>query len=150
MNEPANKNIVKGESYRYAIDRMHQAIREEYFLEAITLCESIVTDRIYSVCHGRRAKKLRGANKETLGGVLDKWTPRDEEETNLHYRVNAWREKRNAALHGACRSEPLTPTKPTHEFLVQARQAADEGLELVNDVKTWQRRVKPKPIVFQS
>lgn len=41
------KNIQKYDSYKYAYDQIRAAINARFYLEAITIEESILADRLY-------------------------------------------------------------------------------------------------------
>lgn len=43
-----SKNMTKYESYKFAFDRIEEALNENFPFEAIVLEESIITDRLQS------------------------------------------------------------------------------------------------------
>jgi len=61
------KNYTKYESYRFAFDQIDRAIKDGYFLEAITIEESILADRLISFL---QLKGISANERFTLGKCL--------------------------------------------------------------------------------
>lgn len=84
--------------YREARDRVQGALANGYWLEAITLIESLLSDRLES-----RASYLAGENKgfQNLGPLLNDL--RDLERVpafrELEQDIDEWRVARNSAIH---------------------------------------------------
>lgn len=96
-------------TYKASINRVKKAIEEEYYLEAITLCESLIADRLES-----RLNHLTDSDDfsfKTLGCLHDGIR---KHETNIELiqlvesrkgRLDIWRDKRNKALHAIAKIE---------------------------------------------
>lgn len=90
--------------YREAYDRISKAINDKYFLEAITLTESLLTDRLES-----HATSLLGedCSFKTLGELIGKI--KEENDTQLRELVTcdvkSWKKTRNKALHEMTKME---------------------------------------------
>jgi hypothetical protein len=139
------KNGPKGESYSFAFKRINHAIEEEFYLEAITLCESIISDRLLSYVNFHRAKPL--AEKEGLGKLtreLSRLTHGSVQwkDSDLIVRLDEWRDKRNLLVHGAAKSLPGTPTMPVDEFQFIAKETAKKGKSLARDMCRWHANSK--------
>lgn len=84
--------------YRAAWNRVEQATTAGYHLEAITLLESLVADRMES-----RAGYLTGQNEgfKTLGKLVKIFREHERVDglRGVVDRIDRWREQRNAALH---------------------------------------------------
>lgn len=136
------KNMRKGESYRFAFGRINAAIEQGFYLEAITLSESIIADRLLSYCTW--ADQRRIGTRTSLSTLIAAWRRlatngpiwKDEDLGNA---VDAWREARNACVHGAAKSEPGSPTTPTAEYTDTAKRTANEGKRLARSVCDWHR-----------
>ncbi len=84
--------------YKKAIVQFNNAIEAGYYLEAITICESLITDRLESRCeelnHPHAFKNL-GALLRKLNQIETDHELRQVIFTDL----DDWRENRNTALH---------------------------------------------------
>jgi len=134
------KNISKGLSYTFALKQMNRAHEKGFFLEVVTIAESIINDRVCSVVHGRRPAYLRDPERATLGILLHGWQPIDGGEAKLRELVLRWTKLRNRALHGLCKSVPGQPTEPVAEFVENSRKCAEEGISLVHSILSWHRK----------
>ena len=142
-----NKNMPKYFTYRYAIDQINKAIDAGFFLEAITIEESILVDRLYRFCRDNKMKKM--AEKATLGDTIQcikKISDEVQQAEKIDFldELDCFREKRNTCLHQIAKSEPGEPTMPFEEFLNLARKTALDGRELTQKVGNWSKRYNRK------
>ena len=140
-------NAPKYSSYAYAFKRINQALENEYYLEAITICESIITDRLLS--YGEYITEKYIGDKATLGNVITKIKKNkkfviNEEAENLLEEVDAWRNKRNSAVHSVAKSKPGTATQSVEEFLDEAKLCAQIGKKLARKVCDWHKMTNLK------
>lgn len=141
------KNMPKYYTYRYAIDQINKAIDAGFFLEAITIEESIIVDRLYRFCWDNGLTK--SASQATLGTVetFIKRIP-DEiqrvEQIDFLEELDRFRQNRNTCLHQIAKSDPGEPTMPFEEFINLARSTAIEGKALMKKISNWSRRYKRK------
>jgi len=138
-------NSTKYASYSYAFKQINKAINDEYFLEAITICESIITDRLLSYGEYLTADKI--GDKATLGNVLIKIKKNkkfiiNEETKKLIEEVDKWRIKRNSCVHSIAKSDPGTPTATIDDFLAGSKICADEGKKIARKVCDWHKKTK--------
>jgi len=93
--------------YAIAWRRVHDACKAGYHLEAITLLESLLSDRMES-----RARHLTGANQgfRPLGQLVQIFKTNEREPLFLDLvgRIDIWRSKRNRALHELVKFESGT------------------------------------------
>jgi hypothetical protein len=92
--------------YRKGISRINDSINSGYYLEAITLCESLIADRLES-----RLKFLTNTDKysfETLWN-LQEGVRKYETDIGLisliNWNLDSWRKDRNNALHAIAKLE---------------------------------------------
>ncbi len=144
-------NFLKYLSYREAWARIRQAQQQKFFLEAVTLEESIMTDRLicYLVITGaiEPAKELH--QYPSFGQLITIWRQvhpqlisirvKSTDFNNLQQSVNDWRKRRNLVVHGMVKSHPGTATAYIMDFLEEAKLAAKEGELLARAVSHWVR-----------
>ena len=104
--EPKNKGqIGRFLRYRSAFERLDAALEEGWFLEAITLEESIISDRLISTLH-HLGKNVNP--KIHLKDLIDK-NRRLFENSEFNFcgtifdDLDEWRLKRNACVHSYCK-----------------------------------------------
>lgn len=145
------KNMPKFRAYKLAFDMMKEALEKKCPLQAITIAESILTDRLSSTLNVGRSKKTA---RDTLGKVLGEWHPKrpdaprnanarlfDAEMEGLYQRLEAWWGERNALLHGIAKSaQGEKPEIEAADFMSRAMKAAKEGLALVRKVDAWTKK----------
>lgn len=149
---PPKGNAAKYLSYREAWARIKIANREGFYLEAITLQESIITDRLisYLTVVGEIQTPTEVHKYPSFGNLIQLWKKQNpivievEGQTiSLQEAVEQWRILRNQAVHGMVKSHPGTPTASIEDFLAVAARAANEGTILAKAVSKWCGR-KPK------
>lgn len=140
MSETA-KNFAKQASYQFVFAMIKDAIRHNYPLQAITLEESVMADRLWSALHasGHQVK-----NHETVGRALADWKKGknfDEEMNSLKPQIEQWWKDRNELLHGLAKSDQgCAPEIRPEEFDEKAGATARFGLELTNAVSNWSKK----------
>ncbi len=155
VKQEINGNSEKYESYREAWARIKQAKDNDFFLEAITIQESIISDRLISFlsrpdASDDFAEAREGGRFISFSNLIKHW--RSEFPTgiesgkysNLINAVDKWRKARNAAIHTIVKSDPGEPTKQIDSFLQEAKKVAEDGEKLAKEVCAWRQREKRK------
>ena len=148
-------NFEKYESYREAWARIKQAQDNDFFLEAITIQESIISDRLISfLSRPGASNSFTGARENgkfvSFQKLIQHWRSefplgiKSGEYPSLIDAVNQWREARNSAIHAIVKSDYGEPTKQIDSFLQEAKKVAEDGENLAREVCAWQRREKRK------
>jgi Arc/MetJ-type ribon-helix-helix transcriptional regulator len=145
-------NSSKYKSYREAWSRIKQAQENQFFLEAITIQESIISDRLISFLAGSNAKNTLIKDKRgrwpSFGNLIQRWEsefseePKSKETQNLENLINAvdqWRNDRNEAIHAIVKSDPGEPTQDIDLFLRIAKEVAEQGTHLAKEVCKWHK-----------
>lgn len=120
--------------YRSVIDRYNEAYKSGYYLEAITLMESLITDRLESllVYHG-----LITPNKAfmTLGSCIN-IIRRSQEilSEKLIDEIDEWKNSRNHALHEMAKIEEGDSAVFNQRY-VSLQSVAQKGYVLFNSIK---------------
>lgn len=112
--------------YKQAISQFNRAIEQGFYLEAITICESMISDRLESRCV--ELNKPQGF--EPLGKLI-KTLKQVEVDNELREVVisdlDEWRKSRNTALHEIVKFEK--GEFPDWENRVEAsKEYAEEGM----------------------
>ena len=149
-------NIEKGKSYKLALEQAQKAIRAKCFLEAITIEESLLADRLWSTLNvGRTPQK----KIPTLGVALEKWHPCKPDKNGnpipphknaclfqgemecFYPSLRCWWNKRCDLLHGIGKaSQGNAPGILAKDFQDEAESVARFGLMAFRYVDAWVKR----------
>jgi hypothetical protein len=147
-------NVVKYLSYREAWTRIKQAQEQGFYLEAVTLEESIITDRLISYLVGVGAiERANDQHKyQTFARLIEEWKllqtypicirVKSIEFQDLQTSVDDWRKRRNKVVHGMVKSYPGMATDDILNFLEEAKQTAKAGEILARAVSSWIKKSK--------
>jgi hypothetical protein len=106
--------IKKEERSKNIVERINESINQEFYLEAIALEESCISDRLSLALYSK--------------GFLPK---------NLKCDVDSWRKERNRSIHNLVRSSPLEDMIDLEELDLLAAHTAKSGLKLLDGVNIW-------------
>lgn len=139
------KNTAKYLSFAEAWRRIKAATEGDFYFEVVTLCESIISDRLLSYVLGTNAKSKCDV-KTTFAQLIKEWcrlangTLPQHEGEDLGVKVDKWRLERNKIVHGLVKSAPGSPTAPLSKFIEDAGNAARNGVSLAKAVSNWHKR----------
>jgi hypothetical protein len=159
-------NANKYDSYREAFARIKAAQEAGFYLEAVTIEESVISDRVTSwlsanAISGKAPPRTGAPFKQLIVRWRELWQASHPEETETTKRIDAidqWRECRNTLVHAIAKSAPGTATIPVDQFLELAKRVAKEGEQHAKAVKKWHagefaklypKAGKPKPAPSQ-
>ena len=142
-------NRTKYISYRRAYERIALSIEHGFFLEAIAIEESIISDRLRSfVSYVQNAeigdhvpfgkivvRWINNLNKDNKSKDENRW----DYDENLLSDVKTWVDRRNFALHSIVKSQPGTATMDIEEFLIESEKTARMGSRLSRMVSDWSK-----------
>lgn len=144
-------NAAKYFSHREAWGRIKRAIGHGFFLEAVTLEESVITDRLFSyfcktgvldperkayISFGRLVELLMKHESEPICDPI-----RNPRFTNLQQSLLEWKNDRNHVVHGIVKSAGERHDDVL-DFIREAERIAREGEQIANSVNNWHRRYK--------
>lgn len=146
----ATGNAAKHYSYREAWARIGAAQGHGFYLEAVTLVESMITDRLISHLSrvGALTRQTELHKYPSLSRLIQMWrvqcpTPIAARHfTDLQAAVDTWRQTRNKVVHGMVKSHPGEATDGIDDFLAAAKVTAAEGVILARAVHNWSRQFK--------
>ena len=138
----------KKERYTEAFARIDLSISSEHYFEAITIEESIISDRIASFLDSMNLLKVDDLHRQSFASLTTLWkfavlSPGAiwEPCEGLIKQVDEWRKQRNKYVHGLVRFPHQKANIPTtNEFLHGAKDAAVKGKELSRSVSNWRSR----------
>ena len=141
-------NAAKYFSCREAWGQIKKARAHGYNLEAITLEESIISDRLVSFLV--RVGEIKPDDKcvNILHQLILKWKKRVPDPIkskyfpNLQDAVEKWSKERNKFLHGMAKSVPGTGHQDVLDFKKEAEFAAMQGERLANLLQNWYKSYK--------
>jgi hypothetical protein len=151
-------NIAKGLSYAEAWRRINAAYDQGFYFEVVTLCESILSDRLLSYIIGVDPA-CRFNTKTPFGNLILKWKKlakaRNEKlpefinlklgipwSSELGDAVDTWRNQRNEVIHGLTKSTPGASTPPVESFITRVKNAAELGRLLARKVSRWHEQMR--------
>jgi hypothetical protein len=139
------KNYPKYSSYKNAFDHIKLSIDTGFYLEAITIEESILCDRLLRFCIENGYS--RSADRATLGHeiayIKDKLRNHlDEEGFTFLIDLESFWVSRNICLHQIAKSEPGEATQDFEEILGQAKVTSILGNQLAKKVTKWAGKYK--------
>ncbi len=144
-----DKNAAKYFSYREAWGRIRQSIGCGYYLEAITLEESIISDRLISyLVRVGAVKPDAKLQTQPLARLIKEWKNHVPEAIcdsfchDLQSEIDEWRVHRNEVVHGMVKSIPGTDHKDILNFKKEAELVALKGERLAKSLCNWCKKIK--------
>lgn len=142
-------NANKYFSYREAWGRIRKAQGHGFYLEAVTLEESIIADRLISfLIRSGVVQADARVERQGFGQLVQLWVKSVPDpiptkySADLRLSIDEWRKGRNEVIHGMAKSVPCSDHKDPLDFLSKAKAVAVKGEVLALDVSSWCRKVK--------
>jgi glycyl-tRNA synthetase beta subunit len=126
---------------------MKKAIEGKFYLEAITIQESIITDRLLNFVIRNNIKNISEEELHKPIAYLNKLIEHCKsyfEDVNLCNELNEFRKSRNNCIHAMVKSYPGNPTQKVSEFQKLARETSLSGKILTRKVDAWHTRMKKR------
>jgi hypothetical protein len=150
-NEKLPKNLPKFFSYAMAWGWIKRAIAHRFFLEAVTLEESIIADRLISyLCRVRALHPDRSLERLNFGNLIASWKKivpapiTDPFFPDLQCAADEWRKRRNHVVHGTVKSMPGSVHHDIGTFKEEAERCAKDGQRIAMSICNWCEREKRK------
>lgn len=135
-------NLAKYISYKEAWARIKDANRKGFHFEVVTICESIISDRLQSYVLGVTIGTSSNEHY-TFKKLISKWRSLEngkvpyKKSADLSMEVDEWRKARNEVVHGLVKSKPGQATENVESFLLKAEKTAQAGMVLARQVSDW-------------
>jgi len=104
---------VKHSSYALVFGWMKRALAHGFYLEAVTIAESVISDRLISqLCRLGALDPGVSVEKHSLGRLMTIWESavpepiRDAHFEELQSAADTWRLRRNRVVHGIVKTAP--------------------------------------------
>lgn len=127
--------------YKASIDQYQKALKDGYFLECITLMESLIKDRLESI-HNEIHNKDNGIDL-TLCGISEILVVLNE--ATLKTRLDIWRKDRNVALHAMAKLQECSGVT-FEERYKSLYDIAEKGYELFKAIDSVIRKYRKEQI----
>ncbi|MFM1787196.1 MAG: hypothetical protein RL228_1146 [Actinomycetota bacterium] len=123
-----SSKISKGILIKKAVSRAKRAHRAGFYLETISLCDSIIGNRMNSIVRDSSGEKFKSpgigfGSREINRLGIPIFT------TDLLVQTNEWSRKRNSSLHGISRLEDFESSS-WRSRLNACKQVSEEGIQL--------------------
>ena len=140
----------KSGRYAFAHTRIQEAMKAGFYLEALTITESMISDRLLA-----SGEYLMGEERDvrtSLYELLKKHREYEElsgaaqvareGEEDIFKQLDSWRRERNKLIHGVAKCLPgfENELETTMDLMERARAQAAEGLRLFRKLDDWLRR----------
>ncbi len=126
---------------------MKKAIEGKFYLEAITIQESIITDRLLSFVIRKELINTSDSKLLIRNISLNNLTKLSKEhfdDVALITELDEFRFSRNNCIHAMVKSFPGNPTQKVSEFQKLAKETSLSGRVLTRKVDAWHTRMKKK------
>lgn len=118
--------------YRHVLGRINTCVDSGFYIEAVSLMESFITDRLESYMLAHEVPVLSGDSfYKRIKSLMDSDTDFDKE---LLKSIDVWRKMRNTAVHGMAKFKSLEEADWTKKMEC-IENAAKEGKKLLGPVK---------------
>lgn len=128
--------------YKLAFDRLDEALEEGWLLEAISLEESIIFDRLISTLRrlGREPSAQQSLNNLINKAKMTFAENGDESYDSFFARLHEWRRNRNDCVHGFCKLDDHAYSESSAEvFSEKMWETAKTGRDLVDLTRNLSR-----------
>ena len=127
--------------YKASIDQYQKALKDGYFLECITLMESLIKDRLESIYneihHQDDTSKMPFGRMSNILNDLD--------ETELKVKLDEWIQKRNCAIHAMAKLQEYSGVTFEVRY-ISLQDIAEEGYELLKAIDSAIRKYRKEQL----
>ena len=144
------KNKSKWASYKLAYEHIDAAIKQGFYIEALALAESIISDRLESAVKGKEINTKNRKEPVSFAGLIQvvEENPREFKELHVYLAkkhlkfdaVDVWRKNRNKFVHNVVRGLPgQARPVPASEYDSRGKEAAETGKKLARLICDWSK-----------
>jgi len=138
----------KQKRYKEAYTRINSSISSGHYFEAITIEESIISDRLASFLVATDSLATDYIHNQSFASLITLWRLATKNPGSiwencdvLIKKVDAWRKERNKYVHGLVKfSNQQTNIPTTSDFISGAEKTANDGANLAKEVSDWRKR----------
>ena len=144
----SDAGIVRHELYKVAWARYNEAMSAGFYLEAITLVDSVITDRIEAYTQHLMHYEEKHQQVTSLANAMaamdiareERQIPKDAEYKNLRAAVSKFYEGRNKAVHNFAILSNANAEQTADDRLKDAQKTAEDGRAVFNLVNAYTRK----------
>ena len=137
FDEAQNQLKLRNSAQNEAMTRIEKAIDAEFYLEAITLQECLISNCIFNFLEGKGRKPKKSTFQKLLY-ECKKEIPNNAIETKAMLNdIDKWRAQRNKAIHGFISSRSSSLSKSQNDFMKFSNSTSKKGLALCKRVCDW-------------
>lgn len=133
------------ELYKAAFEWISRSISEGFYLEAISLEESLITDRLESYLTWLRGTDFSFKTLGELKRAIEKYETDDELKQLVLGELDQWRKARNKAAHEMVKIEEEKRVSWTDRMKIN-QAVAEAGLELVRKIDRQTRKLRTEAL----
>lgn len=135
------------ELYRGAHRRLKQALSSGFWIEAIALCESMISDRLESRISHLNNHESEARRHQVLGGLVNRLKSTEKKRGYaalhaLYEEVRLWNAERNRAIHHAVKISDGEAFRKWDERYSELEETARTGSLLVQRLSDELKRIK--------
>ena len=148
MSLPNEKQTGRYLRYKLAFERLDEALEEGWLLEAISLEESIISDRLLSALQSLTGKdSAKVSLNELINQTKEAFVANGgDPQVSLFDQLHQWRQNRNECVHAFCKLDDHAYSESSAEiFSDMMWETAMKGRELVDLVRHLSRDAKSAP-----
>ena len=147
-NHIGNKGVGQNrdEVFKQAIKQYKKAKENGFYLEAIAICESLITDRMESRIGELTKREVKFGMLRNLKDILMDYIETDSDLIKIYDEIlNKWAPKRNIAIHQAVKISKKEEKK-WDKYIKDSEQTAKEGMDYFRqlDKSINKHRIKAK------
>lgn len=128
---------ARHDAYQAALKRVVQSITDGYFLEAIALEESLISNCLYNYLANTGTALDNPSFKLLLTTIRKNTKGLEESSVSLFMKIDTWRVARNKAIHGFITSKSDSLNRSRNSFQHLTETTAKEGQNLCESVVSW-------------
>ena len=127
--------------YKKVHERINESIEKGFHLEAISLIESLISDRLESRITFLKGNDFSFKTLESLIRRIE--VEEDDREFKLIVldELKEWKNDRNKALHEMAKME-INDTETWEERMVNVQKIAEDGKELLKKIKKREQKLR--------
>lgn len=132
--------------YKSAIEQLNKAYTSGFYIEAVAICESLISDRLHARYSHLKKHEQEARREKDLKKLITLLKNNDlkkhKELHKIYDDIDLWRESRNDAIHGAVKLREGLSGQSFAERYEKVKEAAEEGQVLFRKLKKASEQLK--------
>lgn len=128
---------LRNKVYTDVLFKIENAINDNYFLEAITLEENLISNCFYNYLVAKKVKDIDTSFFNLLSIFKKNKYIKSMQVSLFVDDLDKWRKDRNTSIHGFIKSRTDTLKESNNEFMFFSKETAEIGYKLSQKVVSW-------------